>query len=345
MGSQWNNSDILTVGRYGHGTLNVEEGGIVNSLPIAHTVGTGVATIAGAGSQWNLSGPLSVGAGGHATLNVEAGGMVSNTVGYIGESPVPLAPDATAVAMVAGRGSHWSNSLALYLGGTESAAVAKGMLNVRDNGQISVGTTLKIWETGTLNLDGGTVQAETIDHTHLGRFNFISGTLDVGIFDGNLIQNGGTMVIGSSPGITHVTGNYDQLNGAIEIEIFAGAGGSPVAGMEFDQLTADSVTLSGTLDLVVDPGYSPAIGDMLTIIDTTTGVSGEFSAVNNVYLPGGLTFEVMYGTHEVMLEVVPEPSSFALIGVGLFVVSYCGRKRAPSSMSPPASYRTTVPLP
>jgi T5SS/PEP-CTERM-associated repeat protein len=298
--------------------------------PITHSVGTGVATVTGAGSQWNISGSLSVGSGGHATLNVEAGGVVNNTDGYIGESLVPMAPDATAVATVTGSGSQWNNSLGLYLGGNDSTAAARGVLNVVDDGLVSVATTLKIWRTGTLNLDGGTVQAGTIDHTHGGRFNFLGGTLDVGIFDGNLTQSGGTIVIGSSPGITSVTGNYDQLDGAIEIEIFSGAGGAPVAGTDFDQLTADSVTLSGTLDLVADPGYLPALGDTLTIINTTSGVLGRFSAVNNVDLPGGLTLGVIYGANKVALEVmmVPESSGFALIAVGLLGVSHRRRKQA-----------------
>ena len=136
-------------------------------------------------------------------------------------------------------------------------------------------------------------------------------------------------MIGSSPGITNVTGNYDQLDGAIEIEIFSGAGGSPVAGTDFDQLTADSATLSGTLDLVADPGYSPALGDTFHHHQHDRGVSGEFSVVNNVYLPGGLTFEVIYGANEVTLEVimVPEPSSLVLITVGLLGVSYRRRNR------------------
>ena len=136
-GSKWNNSDNLSVGRYSDGTLNVEAGGVVNSLRgligrnsfgsgFAHRVGTGVATVTGAGSQWNISDSLSVGSGGHATLNVEAGGVVSNTVGYIGEIPVPTAPDSTAVATVTGSGSQWNNSLGLYLGGNDAAAGGDG---------------------------------------------------------------------------------------------------------------------------------------------------------------------------------------------------------------------------
>ncbi len=342
-GSQWNNASHLSVGRYSHGTLNVEAGGAVHSSrgfigrnsygqSIGDTVGTGVARVTGAGSEWRISSSLSVGSGGHATLSVEAGGVVSNTQGYIAESPVPFAPDSMAVATVVGSGSQWNNSLGLSLGGTESSAGALGTLNVIDHGLVNVGTTFKIWGTGTLNLDGGTIQVGTIDHTHGGAFDFLDGTLDVGIFNGNLVQDGGTLVIGRSSGITQVAGNYDQIMGGIEIEVFSSASVSTIAGTDFDQLTADSVTLSGRLDLVVDPGYSPSLGDSLTIIHTTNGVSGEFRTVNPVELPGGLAWEVVYGTHDVMLEVVPEPGGIALMGVALLVASHVGRYASGSSL-------------
>jgi hypothetical protein len=57
-------------------------------------------------------------------------------------------------------------------------------------------------------------------------------------------------------------------------------------------------------------------------------VSGEFRAVNNVDLPGGLTFDVVYGANDVTLEVimVPEPTSFMLIAVGLWCVSHRRRR-------------------
>ena len=79
------------------------------------------------------------------------------------------------------------------------------------------------------------------------------------------------------------------------------------------------MTLSGTLALVVDSNFAPVVGNSLTIINTTGGVSGKFSDVNNVVLPGGLSLEVLYGTHDVKLAVVPEPSSYALIAFGLLV--------------------------
>ena len=302
-GSQWNTSILFYVGHRGNGTLNVEAGGVVSNTyaNIGRKAGsTGAATVTGIGSQWNDSGFFIVGYSGDGTLNVEVGGVVSNTNnGYIGFNP-----GSTGVATVTGSGSQWNNSDSFYLGGTSFETGGTGVLTIQDNGLVSVTNTLKIWGPGTLDLDGGTIRAGTLDHTGGGTFNFLDGTLSVDTFDGDLTQNGGTFLIGNSPGISNVTGSYNQLGGALEIELFSGAGGLPVAGMDFDQLTADSVTLSGTLDLSADPGYLPTLGDTFSIINTTSGVSGMFSAVNNAYLSGGFTVDVIYGANDVTLEVI-----------------------------------------
>ena len=57
-GSQWNNSRILSVGRYGTGTWNIENGGVVSNTIgyIGYRSGsTGTVTVTGSGSQWNNS--------------------------------------------------------------------------------------------------------------------------------------------------------------------------------------------------------------------------------------------------------------------------------------------------
>ena len=345
VGSQWHLSQNLAVGRFSGGTLIIEAGGVVNNAsgfvgsnsydePIHDSVGTGVTTVTGVGSQWNNVGNLYVGYGGHATLNIEAGGMISNTEGYVGYKAIPGAPDAIAVATVTGTGSHWENSESLYLGGSDLAAGGNGVLNVLDNGLVNASNTLKVWETGTLNLDGGVLLAETIDHTGGGTFDFLDGTLGVGTFEGHLIQNGGRLVIGNSPGITNVTGLYEQQGGSIQIEVLSNGGGSPIAGTDFDQLTADSAVLSGTLDLIVDAGYSPVLGDTFPIISAASGVSGVFGTVNNASLPGGLAFDVIYGTNDVSLEVVvvPEPETMILLLVGLVLPGFMLRHAGTSHM-------------
>ncbi len=57
-GSTWNNSGRLTVGRFGAGTLNIQNGGVVTASDTtfiaAENDSSGVATVSGTGSRWAL---------------------------------------------------------------------------------------------------------------------------------------------------------------------------------------------------------------------------------------------------------------------------------------------------
>ena len=107
-------SRYLAVGHIGHGTLNVEAGGVVsNTFSNIGYGGTGAATVTGSGSQWNNSDNLSVGRFSDGTLNVESGGVVNSLRGFIGRNSydLPIVDKVgTGVATVNGTGSQWNIS-------------------------------------------------------------------------------------------------------------------------------------------------------------------------------------------------------------------------------------------
>ncbi|MCL1633223.1 autotransporter domain-containing protein [Luteimonas sp. SX5] len=80
-GSTWNNAGVFGVGYQGDGTLEIADGGTVNSAAnafvggIAGTVGT--VDVRGPGSRWNVNWDLGLGIGGGASLSVTDGGAVS----------------------------------------------------------------------------------------------------------------------------------------------------------------------------------------------------------------------------------------------------------------------------
>lgn len=84
-GSQWTQDGALNVGWGGVGTLEITDGGHVQSVGgiIARLAGaSGVATVAGEDATWHVDGTLAVGGlpdapGGNGVLAVEAGGVVS----------------------------------------------------------------------------------------------------------------------------------------------------------------------------------------------------------------------------------------------------------------------------
>ncbi|XAM00112.1 PEP-CTERM sorting domain-containing protein [Phycisphaeraceae bacterium D3-23] len=261
-GSVWSVGDALRVGNLGTGGLNITAGGMVSGEAAVIADGedaVGVATVAGAGSAWDNTDEVFVGLLGDATLNIEDGGVMSNTAGNVGSFA-----GATGVVTVSGAGSAWNNT-ALYLGGTSFEAGGTGSLGVLDGGTVDVSAgPLKIWNTGTLTLDGGTVNANGgFDNSHGGTFSFNDGALTV---------TGGAF----SPN----TGGDFRLDGAAagdRVHLTLGAGASSVIGpirvgfRNEAQLTlTDGVVLtSDSADIAA--GFNTSIGTV-----TVTGAGSAW---------------------------------------------------------------------
>ena len=116
---------------------------------------------------------------------------------------------------------------------------------------------------------------------------------------GVMLENRGTISIGSSPGKLEAAGFTQSSSGTLDIEITGDMPG------EVDLLTvADNVNLSGTIDVSLIGPFEPELGDTFTIVESLFGnVVGTFSTT---LLPvfGDLTFDVIYQPQSVLLEVV-----------------------------------------
>jgi len=175
-GSNWVNTDRLSIGAFGDAQLSIEAGGKVSNT-IGYiglfSDGVGNATVNGAGSSWENSGNLFVGAAGKGTLNIRAGARVTNDTAFIGDN---LGSSGTVI--VTGVGSVWENATSLLIGngGTGTFTIEDGGKVISQFGSISsllsgVGTATvtgagSIWQnsgtifvtqngTGTLNIENG----------------------------------------------------------------------------------------------------------------------------------------------------------------------------------------------
>jgi T5SS/PEP-CTERM-associated repeat protein len=195
-------------------------------------------------------------------LNVEAGGVVSNMLGYLG-----INVGSSGTATVTGSGSQWNNSGNLYVGGNESAAGGTGSLTITDDGLVDVDGTLKIWDQGTVILDGGSLVTQSFDRTEGGVFNFLSGSLTIN--DG--LQIGSGTIFPGSP-----TLNSDRR--------LATAGTTTIA--PFRTLTLDGGTLE-TGDL--------AINGTLAFNSGTLGITGVGGLTVGAAGPFGMSLSVGSG--------------------------------------------------
>lgn len=267
---------------------------------------------------------------------IDEGGEALNSTGVIG-----LSAGATGVVDVTGIGSVWNNVNGLYVGGGTTSAGGSGTLNITNGGLVSTNLTTKVWGTGKIKLDGGTLRANTLDISSTGaQFDFCDGTLDVnnlignisqqaGVLamdslDGNLIQYGGTIAPGNSPGTTSIAGNYELNGGVMAIELAGTAQGSQYDFIDVAGFA--SIDPADTkLNVSLLGGFENTIlsSDTFTFLNADGGITGTFNGLTDgsvVQTTDGLgSFEVNYVNNSVVLSnfvrSVPEPGSVCLLSL------------------------------
>ena len=220
-GSQWTNAGELRVGRNGTATLDISNGGTVSNTEGfvgSNSTGDGTVNVTDPNSRWINSDDLSVGSSGLGKLTISNGGLVSNTRGFLGRF---AGGDGTVT--VTGAGSTWNNSDSLYVGGSPSAANGTATLNINSGGTVTSSDTLKLWNTGTVNLDGGSLSVQSFDNSDVGSFNHTDGTLTV---DGGTFDPGTTDHTINSSGGSSVLALDNGASGSISGDLIVGDDGS-----------------------------------------------------------------------------------------------------------------------
>jgi hypothetical protein len=147
-----------------------------------------------------------------------------------------------------------------------------------------------------------------------------TGTLrvDDSTLTANQVNNGGTLSIGSSPGLATIDGDYTQT-GTLEIEI-----GGLIPGMEFDHLqVTGTANIGGSVVFPFINGFAPTTGDLFEFLSVTgeTDLSSATFEVRN--LAPGFEFDITPtagGFQLVALNdgtFVPEPASALLFLLAL----------------------------
>jgi hypothetical protein len=212
-----------------------------------------------------------------------------------------------AIGQAAGR-----IAIAPESGNTATLRVTAGRLDVAE--EVVIGTNAS---TGTLQLSGGVLKTPLLSKGSGGAFQFTGGTLSADTVAFPLVNNGGTIAPGASPGMTHVQGDLTLASGILEIEI-----GGKLPG-QFDHVAVDGVAhLGGTLRVkLLDLGggaYAPQLGDMIPFL-SSAGTSGSFSALDLPPLPSGLAWQIAPGNVATFLAVVApwngNPADFTHDGV------------------------------
>jgi T5SS/PEP-CTERM-associated repeat protein len=248
-GSKWNSSEMIIVGSFGRGTLNIESGGLVVSRggAVGGTLpGESAVTITGAGSRWLNYGGLDIRNG---TLRVEASGLVTSTIGWV-----------SGAAWVAGANSKWTNSGELQVSGTISIESGGQVSNT--NAFIGPGSL----ETPTVFVRGMGSQWTNWGSLHVGRdglgaLTIANGGLVTTILplyvgqngQGSLqVETGGTMMSASaclggdewSRGVAYVADAGSQWKNVGELSLGNSGGTGQLDVANGGQVTASLVSLA-----------------------------------------------------------------------------------------------------
>ena len=201
LGANWN-SDNLTFGFHGTGTLIIREGGQVSNTDayIGHeSDSNGQVTVTGSGSTWNADN-LMLGAQATATLTITNGGQVSSQNAYIdGES------GSNGHVTVTGSGSTWnSDHLTVGSQGNGTLTIAGGgRVSTQDayigresgsNGHVTVTGSGSTWNSDNLTL--GPHGSATFS-LELGGHARVNETLHVWSTDASVVLDGGSLSVGA----------------------------------------------------------------------------------------------------------------------------------------------------
>jgi T5SS/PEP-CTERM-associated repeat protein/autotransporter-associated beta strand protein len=287
------------------GTASILNGALLetNDLRVG-TPGSGVVNVVGRHSSGSPSllhaGYLELGGGGFGN---GTGEVTASQGGRIEAGNV-------AVASAGGAGTLTvtdEGSMLVQIGASNvtvgSPAGGTGVINIVNNGHVTTGAgAINVNATGQINLDsGGVLDAHGPINMNGGQFNFLGGTLHVNAFNGNLLNEGGTLAPGHSAGATAISGNYTQRDDAtLEIEI-----GGVLTGQWDTLAIGGNASLNGALEVKLLDGFEPVLGNSFTILTTDAGnVGGPF---DELILPlvNGVGFDIVYNPKSVVLVARP----------------------------------------
>jgi hypothetical protein len=177
-----------------------------------------------------------------------------------------------------GTGGNWSAGQAPD---ANTAATIDGDVSVTVDGTAeALSITL---DNGADLVVNGNLTIPSINDIQLPSGSKISGT---GTINGEVLNNGGNICMGNSPGVLSVVGAVDMTSGTTDVEI-----NGIIVGTQYDQLSVSGTVTIGAnanLNITFGGGFFPAVNDVFDIITANT-ITGTFDLANISFSGGNVT--------------------------------------------------------
>jgi T5SS/PEP-CTERM-associated repeat protein len=285
-GGNWTTSGNLLVGREGDGSMTITTGGSVRSSDASigsEASGEGTVSVSNPHSTWTIDNTLTIGGVGDGSLTIGTGGSVSNMNAVVGNLP---ASDGV-VSVLDG---DWATTGRLTIGGATVGGVSGGSGLMRIDGDVTVGEEIVISPNGTLELQGGLLTAEVVTLEGTGRFNWTNGIYFARQFNGDLVNEGGSLVPEDQ---AVVNGNYTHEAGSrLSISVLGEAANNVYTSLG----VTGTASLGGDLVLSGATLYEPGADEVYTVLQASDLIGSFNNVVSGERIKNRLgTFVVYYG--------------------------------------------------
>ncbi|HEV8605642.1 MAG TPA: hypothetical protein VGQ99_09765 [Tepidisphaeraceae bacterium] len=220
-GSTWTVNSLLVVGDAGKGILTVNRGASVSAAFDAYmgfvAGSTGSVTVDGAASTLTIGGNLDVATLGLGFLSIVNQAVVSNKTAFVGRSP-----GGKGTVKITDNFAEWQCTN-LFIGGDAAGPGGNGVVNIANNGVLTVTGPITVWPDGTLQSYPAAISTSEL-RLRGGKFSAWSN------FDPP-ISNGGGIIEVPGSNFLFLNGNLTSLPASILQRI--GSGDLLISGAQF----------------------------------------------------------------------------------------------------------------
>ncbi len=336
---------LVAVDKGSTGALSLQSDTVLNAsgkLTVGSTIsGGGTASVSVDHATLSV-GSAAIGQGGDLGLLVVNDRGKFSSVGNltIGSNGQMVSSDAGTLVSVAGTLTVSGPVAAVPVKNSNLLLVSNGA--EVDAGSINIGTgggtgTVEVSGAGSLLKSAGTTDIGSAGGAGIlfltmggklvsaGNVTVHSGGLlhGAGAVTGNVVNAGGTVQPGSSPGTLTLNGDYTQTDGTLKFEIF----GPNPGDVDHLAITGNADFLGGFIDLSFF--YTPICCTTFDLISIAG--SGDFSGLKGIEVTGLSQFSFVTNFTDGVFSVTEtaEPSTWALLGFGLIAIFGARRSRRP----------------